>query len=65
MLQVTGSSERFEAFVLADASGFRVKLMVWLFLQDCGATLRVAIHDAECRATMRLRRAAVLRLNEE
>jgi hypothetical protein len=25
-----------------------------VFLQDCGATLRVAIHDAERRATMRL-----------
>ena len=46
--------------LIANDSSLSLSPKVMFFLQDCGATLRVAIHDAERRATMRLRRAIIV-----
>ncbi|MFM9965550.1 MAG: ArnT family glycosyltransferase [Planctomycetaceae bacterium] len=51
-------SARRVVFVLVEFVPFAL-LLTLCYLRDCGATLRVAIQDAERRATLRLRRTTV------
>ena len=59
LLAVYEIGERGGVSKMADSRTTSLSPKVIFFLQDCGETLRVAIHDAERRATMRLRRATI------